>query len=114
MLDWWLVRIAWLVWLVWLVPACGDDSIDKTAQCQLGTASSAATIEDRKIIGLAAPYRPDLGLAPRDGELETSIAARRQAAWQVVARVLQPVPLGEPKLAPSFGGTQPAIPAWHT
>ncbi len=96
------------------VAACGDNVVDKAAQCQLGTASSAATVEDRKVIGLAAPYTPDLALAARDAELEGSIAARRQAAWQIVGRVLQPVPLGEPKLAPSFGGTQPVIPAWHT
>jgi hypothetical protein len=93
---------------------CGDNLVDKTAACQVGTAASASTVEDRKIIGLAAPYTPDLGLAARDGELEASIAARRQAAWQVVERVLHPVPLGEPKLAPNFGNTQPVIPAWHT
>jgi hypothetical protein len=96
------------------VAACGDNVDDKTAQCQLGTASSAATVEDRKVIGLAAPYAPDLGLAARDGELEASITARRAAAWQIVGRVLQPVPLGDPRLAANFGGTQPVVPAWHT
>ncbi len=97
-----------------LLAACGDNVVDKTAHCQLGTLDSASTIEDRKIIGLAAPYPPDLGLAARDGELEASIAARREAAWRVVRRVLQPIPLGESKLAPSFGGMTPLIPAWHT
>jgi hypothetical protein len=96
-----------------LVAACGDNVVDKTAACQLATATSAATVQDRKIIGAAAPYTPDLALAMRDDELRTSIAARRAAAWQVVERVLQPVPLAEPKLAPVFGG-EPTIPAWHT
>ncbi|MGN6107120.1 MAG: PPC domain-containing protein [Kofleriaceae bacterium] len=95
---------------------CGDDVVepDKTAACRLGAAASASTIQDRRAIGLAAPYAPDLGLAGRDAELGRSMAARRAAAWQVVERVLRPVPLGDPRLASSFGGAQPAIPAWHT
>ena len=90
--------------------ACGDNLPDKTAMCQL---QSAATVQDRKVIGPAAPYAADLSLAGRDDELRTSIAARRAAAWQVVSRVLHPVPLGEPALAQTFGG-QPTVPAWHT
>lgn len=100
---------------VLLAGACGDG--DKTAACDLsglGQTASAVQIQDRKVLGLAAPYTPDLGLAARDEELRTSIAARRQAAWQVVERALQPVPLGDPQLAANFGGTQPTIPAWHT
>ena len=96
------------------VAACGDNVIDKVEACRLATATSAATIEDRRVIGLAAPYAPDLGLAARDSELAGSIAARRAAAWQIVERVVQPVPLGDPSLASQFGGTQPTIPAWHT
>ncbi len=93
---------------------CGDDlEPDKTAACRLGARSSASTIQDRKIIGAAAAYAPDLGLAGRDADLEASIAERRAAAWQIVERVLRPVPLAEPRLEPPFGG-QPAIPAWHT
>lgn len=93
---------------------CGDNAdFDKPAACGLGAARSASTIQDRKIIGVAAPYAADLGLAARDAELESSIARRRAAAWEIVQRVLAPVPLAEPRLAPVFGG-QPAIPAWHT
>ena len=101
-----------------LVAGCGDD--DKTAACDLGPGgdglgevTSEVQVQDRKIIGVAAPYVADLALAARDEALRTSIAARRQAAWQVVERVLTPVPLAEPQLAGSFGG-QPTIPAWHT
>ncbi|MDQ3336310.1 MAG: PPC domain-containing protein [Myxococcota bacterium] len=92
--------------------ACGGES-DKTADCDLSEQESAATIQDRKIVGVAAPYVPDLGLAARDAELESSIAARRAAAWSIVEKVLQPVPLAEPKLSANFP-SQPAIPAWHT
>jgi len=77
--------------------------------CKLGTARSAATIEDRKVIGGVVPYAADLGLAARDEELSTSIAARRQVAWDVVGKVLAPTQLAEPQLAQPF-----AIPAWHT
>ncbi|MEO8705073.1 MAG: PPC domain-containing protein [Kofleriaceae bacterium] len=96
------------------VVACGDNVVDKAAVCSFGTAQSASTVEDRRVIGLAAEYTPDLGLAARDTELAGSIAARRAAAWQIVERVLRPVPLGDPALAANFGGTQPVIPAWHT
>lgn len=92
---------------------CGDDLVDKTAVCRLATASSASTIEDRYVIGEAAPYAPDLALAARDGELERSIAARRQAAWQIVERVLAPVPLAEPQLVQRFGADA-VLPAWHS
>ena len=100
--------------VVVLASACGDD--DKTASCDLGmgSAQSAVTIEDRKVIGVAAPYQADLGMEARDEELRTSIAARRATAWQVVQKVLAPVPLGDPMLAANFGGTQPTIPTWHT
>ncbi|MBA3456477.1 MAG: PPC domain-containing protein, partial [Deltaproteobacteria bacterium] len=100
--------------LVALLAGCGAD--DKTDACDLsmGEATSAVQIQDRKVIGVAAPYTPDLGLAPRDEELRTSIAARRQAAWQVVGKVLRPIPLGDTRLAQSFGGVQPTVPAWHT
>ena len=96
-----------------VLAGCGDNTPDKTAQCKLGQATGAATIQDRKIIGAVAPYEADVTLAERDEELRTSIAARRQAAWQAVGKVLAPTPLADTRLAQTFGG-QPTIPAWHT
>jgi hypothetical protein len=97
---------------------CGDndvqgEAVDKTAACRLGARASASTIQDRRIIGAAAPYAPDLGLAARAAELEASITARRAVAWQIVERVLRPVPLADDRLSPALGDP-PAIPAWHT
>jgi hypothetical protein len=86
--------------------ACGDDAVDKTAACDLSSIESAATIEDREVIGGVGAYAADLGLAARDEELRSSIAARRAAAWQTVAKVLAPVPLAEKN--------QYSLPAWHT
>lgn len=100
-----------------LIAGCGPD--DKTAACDLdlegmGSSASASLIQDRRVVGPAAPYTPDLGLPARDEELRTSIAARRAVAWDVVQKVLAPVPIGDPRLANSFGGTQPTVPAWAT
>ncbi len=90
--------------------ACGDNVGDKTAACRF--ASSASTIEDRYIVGEAAPYVPDLGLAAREGELSASIAARRQTAWQIVERVTRPVAIAEPTLEQTFN--TPQLPTWRT
>jgi len=99
-----------LVSLSLLLGACGGD--DKTADCLLeGSSASAVLVQDRKAIGVAAPYVP-VGID--DETMRTSIAARRAAAWQVVGKVLAPTPLGDPALASAFGGTQPTLPAWHT
>ena len=87
-----------------MLVACSDHA-DKTAACHLGSTDSAATIQDRKLIGGAADYTPDLTLADRDAELQTSQTQRRAAAWNVVAKVLQPTQL----TATSF-----ELPAWHT
>src|SRR3569832_645735 len=82
---------------------------DKTAPRNMSSAQQAATIQDRTVIGGAAEYTPDLGLADRDDELQGSIAARRAAAWQVVGKVLAPVTLAEPTLSQPF-----QLPAWGT
>ena len=94
----------WIV-LALLLVGCGDNVVDKADMCRFGTATSAATVQDRKVIGGVVPYEPDLSLAARDDELRTSIATRRQAAWQVVAKVLAPTPLAQ---------TSYSLPAWHT
>src|SRR3569623_2902031 len=80
-----------------VLSGCADHS-DMSAACHLSSAHQAATIQDRKVIGGAAEYTPDLGLADRDDELQGSIAARRAAAWQVVGKVLAPVTLAEQTL----------------
>src|SRR3569832_606344 len=87
---------------------CADHT-DKTAACHLSSAQQTKTNQNHKMIGGAAEYTPDLGLADRDDELQGSIAARRAAAWQVVGKVLAPVPLAEPTLSQPF-----QLPAWGT
>ena len=99
-----MLRFVW----IGLVVACGDNTLDKTAVCRLSTTTSASTVEDRYVIGQGAPYTPDLGIAARDAELEGSIAARRQVAWQIVERVVTPIGFAEPQLAAQ------TLPRWHT
>ena len=90
-------------WALLLVVGCGDNLTDRLAVCR---AQQAATVQDRRAIGMAAPYAADLSLAAREEELASSIAARRAVAWQVVSRVVQPVPLGD---LPAY-----SVPAWAT
>jgi hypothetical protein len=96
------VRAAVLVLLI----GCGDNVTDPLAACRLGEAQSAATVQDRRAIGQAAPYVPDLTLSARDGELAASMTARRAAAWQVVGRVVAPVALA--------GLPDRSVPTWAT
>ena len=82
-----------------LLAACGDNVTDKLAAC-----SFEATVQDRKAIGEAAPYVPDVF---DEAALKTSMTARRQAAWQVVEKVVAPVPLAD------LPGTVPAWSTWY-
>ncbi|WP_394840281.1 hypothetical protein LVJ94_25685 [Pendulispora rubella] len=68
---------------------------------------------ERKIVGLGAPYEADRGLAGRTSELAASQKARREAAWQAVARVLRPVAIAE-KLEKLDGGAAAQLPAFRT
>lgn len=111
-----MVRLSCLAVAAASLAGCGDDA-DKLAACRalddgLAVTAQASEVQDRKIIGPAAPYPADLGLAGRDAELRGSMAARRAAAWQVVARVLAPVPIAEPALIERFGSA--TLPAWAT
>jgi mono/diheme cytochrome c family protein len=47
----------------------------------------------RALAGVAAPYEPDLGLAANEMRLASEMGYRREVAWQIVSRTLDPVPL---------------------
>src|SRR5262249_37539376 len=57
--------------------------------------SNATTPIDRLIIGQAAGYKPDESLRGQTSVLAASEAARRAAAWAVVGRTLEPVPIDQ-------------------
>lgn len=91
---------------------CGDnlDGDDGGACEGLGGQAQALHQADRKLVGGAAPYAADGLLRGREAELNSSMAARRAAAWAAVARVLDDVPFA---IDPGAGAPA-AIPRWHT
>lgn len=67
---------------------------------------------ERRAIGAAVPYEPDLELRARLGELASSQKARRQAAWKAVAKILKPVKLADERIA--VNGEAPSVPLFRT
>jgi cytochrome c553 len=78
-------------------------------ECAVDTASAALSAADRKIVGEPAPYPADGALRGRDAELASSIAERRAVAWEIVARVTEPVALAESAFE---GKTIPRFQTW--
>jgi hypothetical protein len=69
--------------------------------------SNSTTALDRLIIGTAAGYAADPGLRGRTAELAASEKARRAAAWQIVQRAIEPIPIDDK------GGTLPRFQTWY-
>jgi hypothetical protein len=114
------VKYATAMSITLMIAACGSDPapIDKLSVCSadpslMSQASQSLALQDRKVIGAAAPYQADLSMSVRDSDLQKSMRSRREMAWQVVERALSPVPIGEPKLSTQLGH-QLTIPAWHS
>lgn len=75
----------------------------------------------RALVGVAAPYEPDLTLSAREAELRADMALRRQVGWEIVERVIDNVPLlglaelseGEQDVVLNEGEL-PQVPRWQT
>ncbi len=93
------------------VSACSSPPDDPLVCEGVATASSAATVAERAVLGLAAPYPADATLAARAESLRTSQRARREAAWEVIARVLAPVPV--PTTTAAGEATVPRFRTWY-
>jgi hypothetical protein len=89
---------------------CASDATFKPDVCSLGQSQAAIRAVDRKLIGEAADYQPDLAMHTQEDRLHKSQRARREAAWQVVGRVLAEVPLADEGLS----GGPATMPAWRT
>lgn len=77
-----------------------------------GSSEDDADAIDRMIIGQAAQYPADPGLRARIDELDGSMAARRKMAWDVVAKVLAPVPIAASRdVAPQ---AMPRFQTWYS
>lgn len=94
-----------------LVVAC-DAAPAPVPACEgLGVRVEAASAADRRVLGVASDYPADGMLASRWEELVRSQRARRAAAWEVIARVVEPVALAEPVALPD--ATVPRFRTWY-
>lgn len=94
-----------------LALGCGGAPDDLPGACPTGTSISAVSAEARGLLGLASRYPADTMLASRTDELRRSQRARRAAAWEVVARVLAPVPIAT--ALPMADATVPRFRTWY-
>jgi hypothetical protein len=103
---------SWRLAATSLALGCGGaPEAPATGDCPTGTAISAASAEGRALLGLASRYPADTMMAARAEEIHRSQRARRAAAWEVVARVLAPVPIGGS--APVDDPTVPRFRTWY-
>lgn len=84
-------------------------------------ASGKADVFGRALVGIAQPYQADLGLSLQEEQLRTDMGFRRQVAWSIVQRVIDPVPLlGVAELGVDNDaleideGEIPTVPRWQT
>ncbi|RMG19332.1 MAG: hypothetical protein D6729_05615 [Deltaproteobacteria bacterium] len=71
----------------------------------------------RQLVGRAAPYEADLDLRAEERRLQHDMARRRQVAWEIVGRVLEPVPLLGLAEDPASAESEeeiPRVPRWQT
>lgn len=101
-------RAAFVVW--GLLAALSGCETPPPNTCE-GVTAAPITAEDRRILGLASPYPADAMLSSRTDALVTSQRLRREAAWEVVARVFAPVPLAQPTGVD--GATVPRFRTWY-
>lgn len=96
-----------------LASACSTEPDAPPVQSCNGVSSqaSSASAEGRWLLGLAARYPADTSLAARADEIRRSQRARREVAWQAVARALAPVPLAHG--TGTAGVTVPRFRTWY-
>jgi hypothetical protein len=97
-----------------VVAASGCDpvapSLPPEPACEVASAKSALSAADRKVVGEPSPYPADGTMRAREDELARSITARRAAAWEIVARVVEPISVDEAALE---GKTVPRFQTWY-
>ncbi len=106
--------------------ACSAEKEDESSEAPQAMSfpselSGKADVFGRALIGIAQPYEPDLTLSLQEERLRTDMAFRRKVSWDIVQRVIDPVPLlgvaevgansEEVKVAE---GNIPTVPRWQT
>ena len=94
-------RLLWLGSLAGVLGlgACNEEAVvpvpagPSVAQAYPGAGLGKTDVFGRALAGVAAEYQADLSLSAKEQELKTDMALRRQIGWEIVARVVDPVPL---------------------
>lgn len=81
--------------------------------CDVATTRAALGLPERALVGQAAAYDADPTLLARQGELDASMTARRAVAWQVLARVIDPVPVAADVPDAAGDATLPRFRTWY-
>jgi hypothetical protein len=91
--------------------ACSGQG-DQGPECEveLGAAALPLSVPNRALVGGAASYTPDLALSAAADELRHDQHLRRAAAWEVVRRFVEPLPIVG-QVAPGLG--QVALPRFQ-
>lgn len=100
--------------LALVAAGCGsptENPSDGPDACATGTAASAASAPDRRLLGTASRYPADLSYPARAEEFRRSQRARRAAAWEVMARVVAPVII--PGMRATQSATVPRFRTWY-
>jgi hypothetical protein len=100
-----------------LAPLVGTGACKTADPNGVAKEENAITPIDRMIIGQGALYPADTTMRDRLAALNASQAARRQAAWNVVAKVLTPVAIAAPSLeggSPLVAGSLPRFQTWYS
>jgi mono/diheme cytochrome c family protein len=89
--------IFWAValWFVLIFAGCGGsaDTASSNPLAFPGQGLGKSDVFGRQLAGVAAPYEADLSLLAQTERIISEMGYRRQVAWDIVARVLDPVPL---------------------
>jgi hypothetical protein len=102
----------WLLASVFLLACVEPDAV---CERDVGAKTAPASAADRRLLGAAAEYPARPELEARMPELVASQRARREVAWDAIARVLAPTPLREPTaLGASEGTGTSSVPRFRT
>jgi len=107
---------------LFVLGCAGDGAVEGSSAASFpGQGLGKSDVFGRKLAGVAAPYEADLTLLSQTDRLISEMGYRRQVAWDIVARVLDPVPLlgladaaasNEDLVLPE--GEIPEVPRWQT
>ncbi len=88
----WAGRSVWVAALTVTI-GCGGGDTAHPGDFPVDGEGGKTDVFGRALVGRAQPYPADETLGAIEERLRSDVALRRQVAWEIVARALQPVPL---------------------